>query len=253
MYNIDYSLYREREISTPPPYVKSDLIPAVCIAIVTVRRDSDGYFKVSVSLLLEGLDERERSNLYLSVLFANIEPRVERLTDSAASYNVSDNQLKHLHDLEIEKNFYKKGQLNAPYTIIFEDDIIIATGWLSKTLKALADITRLEGYIVVISIVYILAFTILVYIVGKYNLIPLRRVVEINKSGYCTQGLVFPRGRINRLINFLSERGYRQTDSIIKEYADSQELNRYALAPPQLQYIGLKSSRDNLDINTRST
>ncbi|KAJ5882450.1 Glycosyl transferase family 54 [Penicillium soppii] len=30
-------------------------------------------------------------------------------------------------------------------------------------------------------------------------------------------------------------------------------MNKYALAPPQLQHVGLKSSRDNLDINTRST
>jgi hypothetical protein len=73
--------------------------------------------------LLEGLDEKERSKLYLSVLFADTEPRVhpswgqkwvERLTDSAATYNVSDDELKHLQDLEREKNFYEKGVLWVP-------------------------------------------------------------------------------------------------------------------------------------------
>ncbi|KXG46518.1 Glycosyl transferase, family 54 [Penicillium griseofulvum] len=345
VYDMDYSLYREREAwhfvsrhnsdLNPPPYVKSDLTPAVCVAIVTVRRDSDGYFEASVGSLLEGLDERERSKLYLSVLFADTEPRVhtswgqkwvERLTDSATTYNVSDDQFKHLQDLEREKNYYEKGvfdylyalrtcqQLNAPYTIIFEDDIIISTAWLSKTLKALADISRLEQQsgkpwiylrlfytetalswtssdfayrnmplvfgvlilsgliclislrrsrftqfhldptsIVVISMICIPAFTALVYMVGKYNLMPLDGVVEMNKSGCCTQGLVFPRERVDGLIDFLSERGHGQTDSMIEEYADSHKLNRYALAPPQLQHVGLKSSRDNLDINTRST
>lgn len=34
-------------------------------------------------------------------------------------------------------------QANASYTIIFEDDIILATGWMTKTLKALADIDRI--------------------------------------------------------------------------------------------------------------
>ncbi|KAJ5519171.1 Glycosyl transferase family 54 [Penicillium expansum] len=333
VYDMDYSLYQEREARhflsrhnsdlNPPPYVKSDPTPLVCVAIVTVRRDSDDYFEASVGSLLEGLEERERSKLYLSVLFADTEPRVhpswgqkwiERLTDSATTYNVSDEQLKHLQTLEREKNFYEKGQLNTSYTIIFEDDIILATAWLSRTLKALADIARLEKQsgkpwiylrlfytetalswtrsdfayrnmplvfgililsgliclillrrsrftqfhldptsIVVISMVCIPAFTALVYMVGKYNLMPLHGVIEMNKSGCCTQGLVFPRERMDGLIDFLSARGHGQTDSMIEEYADDHKLNRYALAPLQLQHVGLKSSRDNLVINTRST
>lgn len=104
----------------PPAYVKSDRTPPVCVAIVTVRRHLDDYFEASVGSLLEGLDERERSKLYLSILFADTEPRVhpswgqkwiERLTDSATTYNVSDEQLKHLQNLEREKNFYEKGVL----------------------------------------------------------------------------------------------------------------------------------------------
>jgi hypothetical protein len=205
-------------------------------------------------------------------------------------------------------------QLNASYTIIFEGDIILATAWLSRTLKALADIARLERQsgkpwiylrlfytetalswtssdfayrnmplvfgililsgltclvflrrsrftqfhldptsIVVISMICIPAFTALVYMVGKYNLMPLHGVIEMNKYGCCTQGLVFPREQLDGLIDFLSARKHGQTDSMIEEYADHHKLNRYALAPPQLQHVGLKSSRDNLDINTRST
>lgn len=34
--------------------------------------------------------------------------------------------------------------MNASYTIIFEDDIILATGWFARTLKALAELARLE-------------------------------------------------------------------------------------------------------------
>lgn len=368
VYELDYSLYREHEARhfisqhnsglDPPAYVKSDDTPHVCVAFVTVRRDMDDYFDASVGSLLEGLEEQERSKLYLSVLFADTDPRVhpswgqnwiQRLTDSATTYNVSDEQFEHLRNLERERNFYEKGvlcvslsprsgkkiqslinqsnndsdylyalrtcqQLGAPYTIIFEDDIIIATAWFSRMLKALADTARLEQQtgkpwiylrlfytetalswtssdfayrnmpfvfgililtglislfslrrsrftqlhldptsIVVISVVCIPAFTALVYMVGKYNLMPLEGVIEMNKYGCCTQGLVFPRERVDGLIDFLSARGHGQTDSLIEEYADSHELNRYALAPPQLQHVGLKSSRDNLDINTRST
>lgn len=207
-------------------------------------------------------------------------------------------------------------QLNAPYTIIFEDDIILASGWLARTLKALAQIARLDeqqsgrkpwlylrlfytetalswtssdfayrnmllvfgmlilsallclvalrrsrftqlhldiASIATISMICVPAFTALVYMVGKYSLMPLQGVIEMNRSGCCTQGLVFPRERVNALIEFLSAKGHGQTDSLIEEYADHDGLTRYALAPPQLQHVGLKSSRDNLDINTRST
>lgn len=75
----------------------------------------------------------------------------------------------------------------------------------------------------------------------------------MNTSGCCTQGILFPREQINGLIGFLREKGHGQTDSMIEEYADKSGLTRYALAPPQLQHVGLKSSRNNLDINTQST
>ena len=205
-------------------------------------------------------------------------------------------------------------EVNAPYTIIFEDDIILATGWFSKTLKALSDIsqrnqqprdpwiylrlfytetslgwsdsdmayrnmplifgllmlstfsslsmlrhTRFQRLhldtlsIVVISMICVPAFTALVYMAGKYNVMPLHGVVEMNQYGCCTQGLVFPKESVDDLIEFLSARGHGQTDSMIEEYADQTQLTRYALAPPQLQHVGLKSSRNNLDINTQST
>lgn len=127
---MDYSLHREHEawhfISQhssdldPPHYVKSDPTPQVCVAFVTVRRDLDDYFGASVGSLLEGLDKQERSQLYLGLLFANTEPRLhpswgqrwmERLADSAATYNVSDGQFEHLRRLEEGRDFYEKGVL----------------------------------------------------------------------------------------------------------------------------------------------
>ncbi|KAG2418867.1 hypothetical protein HFD88_001969 [Aspergillus terreus] len=300
---MDYSLHREREARhfisrhnadlDPPLYIKSDPTPLMCVALVTVRRDMDDYFEASVGSLLEGLDKQERSKLYLSLLFANTEPRlhpswgqrwIERLADSATTYNVSDSQLEHLQSLERERNFYEKGvfdylyalrtcqQLNASYTIIFEDDIILAAGWFSRTLQALANISQLEqelgkpwiylrlfytetalswtsadfayrnmpfvfgllmlstllclvalrrtrfkqfhldtASIAIISMICVPAFTALVYMVGKYSLMPLHGVIEMNQ-------------------------GHGQTDSMIEEYADQDALTRYALAPPQLQH-----------------
>jgi hypothetical protein len=40
---------------------------------------------------------------------------------------------------------------------------------------------------------------------------------------------------------------------MIEEYADGNRLERYTLSPQVVQHIGLVSSRDNLEINTKST
>ncbi|KAA8649346.1 uncharacterized protein ATNIH1004_005247 [Aspergillus tanneri] len=304
----------------------------VCF-FVTVRRELDDYFDPSIGSLLEGLDPRERRALYLNVLFADTDPTrhpswgqnwVDRLTDTSSSYNVSGEQLAHLQAIEKDKDFHEKGVYdyiyalracqvtNAPYIAIFEDDIILAEGWMTKTLKALADINHIvqnktswiylrlfytetalswtssdfayrnmplifglmmlltigcllvlrrfpicHSYldyptVFVISLVCVPAFTALVYMMGKYNIMPLRGVVEMNTNGCCTQALVFPRAQVDDLVRYLEEkRG--QTDLLIEEYAEQTGLTRYALAPPQLQHVGLKSSRGNADIHTQST
>lgn len=107
--------------------------------------------------------------------------------------------------------------------------------------------------IAVICTITVPAFTGLVFMIGKYNITPLRGVVEMNKHGCCTQALIFPRDQVPSLVNFLRDRNEGQTDSLIEEYADRQILRRFALAPPQVQHVGIRSSRDNLEINTRST
>ncbi|RDW81314.1 uncharacterized protein DSM5745_04871 [Aspergillus mulundensis] len=355
VYDLDYSLHREREswhfiarynaASNPPEYTDGrSEAPTVCAAMVTVRREHDTYFEASVGSLLEGLSEKERRALRLTVLFADTDPAVhpswgmtwvDRLVDQAGGYVVSEEQLEHLRVLERERNFYEKGvfdylyalracqEVKAPYTVIFEDDIILATGWFAKTLKSLAEINHLQDQsrgqdqaekkpwlylrlfytetslgwndsdaayrhmpmifltlmastfcvllllrrlrfpllhlhldtlsIAVLSLLCVPAFTALIYMVGKYNLMPLRGVVEMNKFGCCTQGLLFPADQVDGLITYLEERVHGQTDSLIEEYADLNGLSRYAVAPPVLQHVGLKSSRDNTDLNTQST
>ncbi|KAJ6072640.1 hypothetical protein N7467_010725 [Penicillium canescens] len=107
--------------------------------------------------------------------------------------------------------------------------------------------------IAAVCLVVIPAFTGLLYMVGKYSLLPLEGVVEINGPGCCTQGLVFPREQVPALMARLQEKKSGQTDSMIEEYADQTGLTRLALAPQQLQHVGLRSSRDNLEVNTQST
>lgn len=206
-------------------------------------------------------------------------------------------------------------QTEAPFIFILEDDVILAEGWMIKTLNGLHSLAHgpaarngswlylrlfytetslmwsssdfwyrnmplafallmgtgcaflltvrrrwprarsvLDNWTITATcLVIIPAFTALVYMVGKYSLTPLDGVVEMNGPGCCTQGLVFSREQVPPLIAFLEERKAGQTDAMIEEYAEKTGLSRMALAPQQLQHVGLRSSRDNLEINTQST
>lgn len=203
-------------------------------------------------------------------------------------------------------------ETTAPYIAVFEDDIIFAEGWLSKTVTALGNLRQqskswlylrlfytetslgwdasvdywyghlpltfvlamafgLSGLLflrtiykparrhidnsslTVVTLVTIPAFTALVFMIGKYSLFPLQGVERMDVHGCCTQALVFPRIQVPDLINFLRERREGQTDSLIEEYADKTPLERYALAPQVVQHVGLISSRNNLEVNTKST
>ncbi|KAL0941135.1 uncharacterized protein CTRU02_203898 [Colletotrichum truncatum] len=279
--------------------------------------------------MLAGLTPEERSALDVRVLFTHAQPEKHPdwnkqwlgLVDQWSGYNVSKEQLKQLQEWEDKADYYAKGVWDyvymiqqcllseAPYIAIFEDDIIFADGWLSKTFQGLADLrdqtswlylrlfytetslgweenvdfwyghmtltfglAMVSGLLVllvlrrlsrlrrvmdnttiaVLVLVTIPAFTALVFMVGKYNLMPLHGVVKMDKWGCCTQALVFPRNQIDGLLDMLSTKA-GQTDSLIEDYADAASLQRYALAPQVVQHVGLVSSRTNTELNTKST
>lgn len=70
--------------------------------------------------------------------------------------------------------------------------------------------------IAAVCLVVIPVFTGLLYMVGKYSLLTLESVVEINGPGCCAQGLVFPREQVPALMARLQEKKSRQTDSMIE-------------------------------------
>ncbi|KAK2731782.1 hypothetical protein FQN57_003171 [Myotisia sp. PD_48] len=344
VYDLKYSSSRESEAqrflslynssSDSPNPVRAGNNPTICIAFVTVKRNSADYLGPSIGSLLEGLDPRERQAIHLNIVFADTDPAqhpswkqkwVERLADTASAYDIPDAQFKNIQEVEKSRNFYVKGvfdyvyalntcqAINAPYTLIFEDDIILAEGWMVKTLKALVDLGDASKYnkpwiylrlfytetslswttddfayrnmphifgfvmfcafmclmgfrrlrsrsfhqdsctVAVICLICVPGFLALVYMAGKLSVIPFRGVVEMNSYGCCTQGLLFPQQQVDGLIQYLRGRGHGQTDSMIEEYATETNLMRYALTPQQLQHVGMQSSRDNTEINTRST
>lgn len=137
---------------------------------------------------------------------------------------------------------------------IFALSILLALAFMLIIRRSLFVFTYLDcPSIGVICFISVPAFVALTYMTGKYTLMPLRGVVEMNSNGCCTQGLVFPQNQVSGLLEYFRKREHGQTDSLIEEYADQSHLTRYALAPQQLQHVGLQSSRDNDEINTKST
>ncbi|GAB7335357.1 hypothetical protein MBLNU13_g07743t2 [Cladosporium sp. NU13] len=127
--------------------------------------------------------------------------------------------------------------------------LLLLGKWCLRPLDRRLDIFTM----IVLVLVAAPAFTVLVFMMGKYNLNPLKGVERMDQYGCCTQALVFPRSQTEGLLNYLKHRGDGQTDSLIEEYADSEGLERYALAPQVVQHVGLISSRNNLAINAKST
>ncbi|TKA30185.1 hypothetical protein B0A50_02904 [Salinomyces thailandicus] len=308
-------------------------LPVVCAGITTFKREGTNYLNETVGTMLAGLTHEERSALDVRLLFAHVNPNVHvdwdrswlRVVNHWSGYNVSETELNQIREWENAPNYYAKGvydymyvirhclsETSAPYIAIFEDDIVFADGWLSKTLQALAELRELSrswlylrlfytetslaweaetdywyGHQIltfsiaitatlaillllrrtvrptrpyldipttaVLVLVTVPAFVALTFMIGKYNLMPLHGLERMQRNGCCTQALIFPRSEASDLVHMLQERGSGQTDSMIEEYGTEMGLEKYALAPQVVQHVGLVSSRDNLEINTRST
>jgi hypothetical protein len=86
----------------------------------------------------------------------------------------------------------------------------------------------------------------LYFMAGRVSMQPLSPGVhEMPKFGCCSQGFIFPRQIVPRVI----ERAHRAmnedlyVDMMLEGWADSENLTRFALIPSLLQHIGSKSSK----------
>ncbi|KAJ9656646.1 hypothetical protein H2201_008473 [Coniosporium apollinis] len=139
--------------------------PVLCAAFVTVRRERKQYFPEAIGSMLAGLYPQERAALNLTVLFADTEPMVhpnwkdpwvQNVVDHAETYTgLTEAEWEEAKKAEREKNYYVKGVFDyvyalsrcledttAPYIAVFEDDIIFADGWMTRSLLALQAIQR---------------------------------------------------------------------------------------------------------------
>ncbi|KAL8831814.1 MAG: hypothetical protein Q9191_000638 [Dirinaria sp. TL-2023a] len=129
----------------------------LCLGISTIGRPGEQYVRSTIGSLLEGLNQKERRELYLITFIAETHrdqhpifderwPKV--LSDEYLPYNVSKEESAHLEELERSKNFREKGlwdyryvlnrciSTGAPYVAILDDDVLAVAGWFNRTMTA---------------------------------------------------------------------------------------------------------------------
>ncbi|KAK1142375.1 hypothetical protein N8T08_007927 [Aspergillus melleus] len=170
-----YSEHRKREIddllqsritSTTDEDTKSGPRPALCAAFCSVQRRNAQYLETALGSLVQGLTSQERQELYLTVLIAEANASahsswgkqwVHNLADNIYTYNVSTEEHSYLNRLQQTSDYSEKGvydyiyalkqcfEAGTPYVAMLEDDIILADGWLIRTLTALKRISSSGG------------------------------------------------------------------------------------------------------------
>ncbi|KAK5118248.1 hypothetical protein LTR85_008228 [Meristemomyces frigidus] len=85
---------------------------------------------------------------------------------------------------------------------------------------------------------------LLFFAAGKLTVLPLPAGVNrMDNFGCCAQGLVFPRHKALRLIDWYEQSHVGFVDMLTEDYADDHVELRWALTPSVLQHIGRKSSK----------
>ncbi|KAI9802056.1 MAG: hypothetical protein M1833_001977 [Piccolia ochrophora] len=162
---IDEAAKSPDELAKSPGHPKTGSNPAICATFTTVIRDAkEPYIETSIGSTLQGLSIAERSDLNLSLLFASLDPAqhptyhkawVRDVVDHAYGYNdvLNAEDIAQLSSFEAQGAWQSKSSFDyrlalrqcydhssSPYIAIFEGDIILADGWMVRTLKALRDL-----------------------------------------------------------------------------------------------------------------
>ncbi|MCJ1462813.1 hypothetical protein MMC07_001416 [Pseudocyphellaria aurata] len=130
----------------------------LCVGIASIARNGVRYFRTTVGSLLEGLNEKEREEIYLVPFIAHTDPTVHpaysetwirNLPNEVLLYNLSQQKMAHIARLEQEALVREKGLFDyvyllkacyakgTPYIVILEDDVVAMDGWYHRTVAAL--------------------------------------------------------------------------------------------------------------------
>lgn len=100
--------------------------------------------------------------------------------------------------------------------------------------------------VAVLGLVILPSYIVLYFMAGRVIMQPFRAGVhEMNRFGCCSQGFIFPRSMVPRLV----ERTKRAMDEdyyidmLLERWADAEHLQRYVVVPSLLQHVGGRSSK----------
>ncbi|KAM5441403.1 hypothetical protein MferCBS31731_003474 [Microsporum ferrugineum] len=81
---------------------------------------------------------------------------------------------------------------------------------------------------------------------GRLSMLPIQPGVhQMPRFGCCSQALVFPHDRVADVISWYETKKIGFADSLLEEYANSNNEIRWALTPSVFQHIGVKSSKQD--------
>ena len=153
---------RSTNISTHLTGKPIDSVPndnkTLCVGIASVARKGARYFRTTVGSLLEGLNAKEREEIYLLLFIAHTDPTdhpaysenwLRNLPNEVLFYNASQQEMKHIARLEHEDLVREKGLFDykhllkacyakgLPYIAMLEDDVVAMDGWYHRTIASL--------------------------------------------------------------------------------------------------------------------
>lgn len=142
--------------------------PSLCVAFSSVRRQHEQYLETTIGSMLHGLTQGEKADLHVAVLIAQTEPQthpawqstwLRHAVDELFTYNISAEDKAHLAQLEQTGAYAEKGIFDytyamqrcydsgTPFVGMFEDDILMADGWLVRTLLGLRQIPAVDDWL----------------------------------------------------------------------------------------------------------
>ncbi|KAI0514996.1 integral membrane protein [Xylaria bambusicola] len=140
--------------------------PRLCLGIGSVSRHGFSYLRETLGSLLEGLDDLERRQIYITVFLAHTNQSqhedssakwLHNIADSLPAYPDDDQLIEFIRSLEEDKSYSAHARkhkidysvllgecakVRPAYTVTLEDDVIALDGWYHRTLFALQTAER---------------------------------------------------------------------------------------------------------------
>jgi hypothetical protein len=142
-------------------------VKKLCVGIPSIARKGARYLRTAVGSLLEGLTPEERDEVALIVFIPRSAPAIHpayteqwlpELADEVLVYDVSEEQMKHIKEMEQEGGLYREKGLydysylvkachktQTPYIAMLEDDTVAMDGWFHRTMASIEQAETLSA------------------------------------------------------------------------------------------------------------